>query len=168
MNFQCQSFKDSRIVMKSRESPSTLLFALQNCNIRLRTCWHCAWHTPWGSVSKAFIATLSHKEWLCWEPLSLNRGSNNQTSCRRSMFLIQVVVISGDERCYPLVTVQLEVWAVALEIWVGWHSWTGKQKYCFHTRFLLLPLLADAKGWSGKAALKFWGALTPVTMLIFI
>lgn len=31
LNFQCQSFNDSRIIMKSSDSPSALPFALQNC-----------------------------------------------------------------------------------------------------------------------------------------
>lgn len=58
--FQCQNFNDSRIIMKSSDSPSTVLFALQNCNIRLRTCWRSAWRVSQGSVSNTFIVMLPH------------------------------------------------------------------------------------------------------------
>lgn len=82
-------------------------------------------------------------EWPCWEPGSLNRKSNKQTTRW----------ISG-EVCFPSRS-SSALWpsgdselAVTAQGSVGLWSWcscTGKQKCYFYTRFQLMRILANAE-----------------------
>lgn len=157
--------------MKSSGSPSALLFALQNCNIRLWTCWHCAWHMPRGSVSNEFIVMLSHRVThsvgnpLVW--------TGEATTRRR----IGKVCFLSRSSSFQKMSAATLWWQFSLRC-KKWHSRSGwaaaavleNRNIVFTPDSCCCPFWQMPNSWgqSGKAALKFWGALAPVTSLLFI
>jgi len=135
--------------MKSSGSPSTLLFALQNCNIRLRTCWRSGWRASRGPVSNTFLVMLSDAVAVLGTQEPEKEQPDGALDHRNSVSHLRsssAQRTSAATLCWQF-SLGCEL-AATVPVSVGfwpWRSGTGKQKCYFHTGFLLLHLLADAK-----------------------